>query len=225
MKNSVFHLLRDAIVTVRQPRLSRRYVFVLAITAPALLIAQPSQALVVTVNSVNYDITFQVGTYSSLYNSGTGTLTQQPWWNNYTLATQFALAYSTAMNSNYSSYMINELRSNGVDPIQATYVGTAGGGAPSIINVASAFFNFGTDVSIPQSSLAGGLYVRNNGVVNNLDLGITANQSNQIAYAVVNPQGVPGPIPFLGLPVAGIAISRLRHFRRRIQALDDLEQS
>ena len=192
--------------------------------AQAFLLALPSDALVVTVNSINYDITFQVGTYGNLYNSGSGTLTQQPWWNNYTLASQFANAYSTAMNSNYSSYMINELRSNGIDPIQATYVGTASGGAPPIINVASAFFNFGTDTSIPQSSLAGGIYVRNNGVTNNLDLGITANQNNQIAYAVVTPQGVPAPLPLLGLPVAGVAISRLRHFRRRIHALANLDQ-
>ncbi|MEB3243365.1 MAG: hypothetical protein VKO44_06980 [Cyanobacteriota bacterium] len=225
MKNSTLWLSQTAIALERQFRLGRHCAFVVAMTAQALLLSQPSQALVVTVNSVNYDITFQVGTYASLYNNGTGPLTQQPWWDNYNLANQFATAYANAMNSNYSAYMVNQLRTNGgADPFQATYIGTAGDGAPPIVALASAFFNFGTSISPPQNSLAGGIYVTDSGATNNLDLGITANQSNQIAYAVVNPQGVPGPLPFLGLPVAGIAISRLRHFRRRIQALDNLEQ-
>lgn len=225
MKNFIFPALRKSIALAGLAKRECRYGFTLTVIAQTLLLASPADALVVTVNSIDYDITFQVGTYASLYSNGSGTLTQQPWWNKYDLATQFATAYSTAMNSNYSSYMINELRSNGIDPIQATYQGTAGGSAPPMINVASAFFNFGTDNSIPQSSLAGGIYVRNNGLTSNLDLGITANQANQIAYAVVNPQGVPGPLPFLGLPAAGIAISRLRHFRRRIHALAEPDQS
>ncbi|MEB3155924.1 MAG: hypothetical protein VKO26_00610, partial [Cyanobacteriota bacterium] len=81
MKNFIFPALRKPIALTGLAKREWRRGFTLTVIAQTLLLASPADALVVTVNSIDYDITFQVGTYASLYSNGSGTLTQQPWWN------------------------------------------------------------------------------------------------------------------------------------------------